>query len=138
MPVERFVIGVDVGTGDARAGIFDLNGKLLESASEPIEVWRPKPDYAEQSSEGIWRAVCGVVRKCRTEAGGPAESIAGISFDATCSLVVLDSNDGPVPVNDEGVAERNIIVWMDHRAMAETEEINAGKHDVLGYVGGRL
>src|SRR5437763_8734795 len=27
---------------------------------------------------------------------------------------------------------------MDHRAMAETDEINAGGHDVLKYVGGRL
>ncbi len=136
--MDRFVIGVDVGTGSARAGVFDINGKMLASVSEPIQMWRPKPDYAEQSSEDIWRAVGVVVRKAREDANVPAESVAGISFDATCSLVVLDSADRPVPVNDEGVAERNIIVWMDHRAIAETEQINAGGYDVLRYVGGGL
>lgn len=111
---------------------------MLASAVEPIQMWRPKPDYAEQSSEDIWRAVCTVCRKCREEAGVAPEEVAGISFDATCSLVVLDSEGRPLPVNDEGVAERNIIVWMDHRALAETEEINAGGHEVLQYVGGGL
>lgn len=138
MGLERFVIGVDVGTGSARAGLFDATGRMLASAVEPIRMWKPKPDYAEQSSDDIWRAVCLVTRKCLEDASVPAEQVAGISYDATCSLVVLDRNDMPLPVNDEGVVERNIIVWMDHRAMAETEEINAGGHDVLKYVGGRL
>ena len=138
MGADKYVIGVDVGTGSARAAVFDLNGRMRASAVEPIQMWRPKPDYAEQSSDDIWRAVCKVTRQCRKEAEIAPESAVGISFDATCSLVALDANDGPVPVNDEGVADRNIIVWMDHRAITETEEINAGGYDVLRYVGGRL
>jgi FGGY-family pentulose kinase len=138
MSTDRFVIGVDVGTGSARAGLFDSRGRMLANAVEPIAMWRPKPDYAEQSSTDIWRAVCKVVRQCRGEAGVAIEAVAGISFDATCSLVVLDREGRPLPVNDEGDSERNIIVWMDHRALAETEEINKGGHDVLKYVGGRL
>jgi FGGY-family pentulose kinase len=138
MSSERYVIGIDVGTGSARAGIFDANGKMLASASEPIEMWKPKPDYAEQSSENIWRAICKVVRACRETANVDAQHVAGISYDATCSLVAFDIVGQPLAVNDEGDNNRNIIVWMDHRALAETEEINAGKHEVLKYVGGRL
>ena len=136
--MSTFVIGVDVGTGSARAGIFDKQGKMLASAVEPIRMWRPLPDYAEQSTEDIWRAVCLVTRTCREKAGVQPESVAGISFDATCSLVVLDQQGAPLAVNQEQNPERNIIVWMDHRALAETEEINAGSHEVLKYVGGRL
>ena len=135
---EQFVIGVDVGTGSARAGVFDARGKMLATASEPIQTWRPKPDYVEQSSADIWRAVCVVVRACTQQSGVSAKSVAGISFDATCSLVALDGKNQPLAVNDEGDNNRNIIVWMDHRALAETEEINAGNHEVLRYVGGRL
>ena len=138
MSADRFVIGIDIGTGSARAGIFDAGGKMLASAVEPIELWRPKPDFAEQSSEDIWRAVCKVTRECREKAQIPPESVAGVSYDATCSLVVLDRENRPLPVNDEGAAERNVIVWMDHRSLAETEEINAGGYDVLKYVGGGL
>lgn len=138
MSSEQYVIGVDVGTGSARAGIFNAGGRMLASAVEPIQMWKPKPDYAEQSSEDIWRAVGKVTRACREQAGVPPEAVAGISYDATCSLVVLDKENKPLPVNEEGVAERNIIVWMDHRAIAETDELNAGRHEVLKYVGGRL
>lgn len=138
MSEERYVIGVDVGTGSARAGIFDARGVLLASATEPIEMWRPRPDHVEQSSADIWRAVGKTVRACREEAGVEAGAVAGISFDATCSMVVLDERGQPLPVNEEGSAERDIIVWMDHRALRETEEINVGGHEVLRYVGGRL
>ncbi|MCC6728639.1 MAG: FGGY-family carbohydrate kinase [Chthonomonadales bacterium] len=138
MATERTVIGIDVGTGSARAGIFDPGGRMLASAVEPIRMWKPRPDHVEQSSDDIWRAVSKVARACREQAGATPESVAGISFDATCSLVVLGEGDRPLPVNEEGEAERNIIVWMDHRALAETDAINAGGYDVLRYVGGRL
>lgn len=136
--MSRYVIGVDVGTGSARAGLFDLQGSLLASAVEPIQTWRPKPDFVEQSSENIWRAVGKTVRETLKMAQISAEQVVGVSFDATCSLVVLDANNEPLPVNDEGDSNRNIIVWMDHRAIEESEEINAGGYEVLKYVGGRL
>ncbi|MDF2441686.1 MAG: hypothetical protein JWN98_2670 [Abditibacteriota bacterium] len=138
MTDNSLVIGVDVGTGSARAGLFDAHGTMLASSVEPIQMWKPREDHVEQSSQDIWRAVCRVVRACREEVNVEAAQIAGISFDATCSLVVLDQQMQPLAVNTDGDHERNIIVWMDHRAMQETQEINAGKHDVLTYVGGRL
>ncbi|WP_275184224.1 FGGY family carbohydrate kinase [Bradyrhizobium sp. CSA112] len=61
-------IGVDVGTGSARAGIFDAAGRLLASASKPIATLKPKEDFAEQSSRDIWDAVCDCVRRAGREA----------------------------------------------------------------------
>jgi len=48
-----------------------------------------------------------------------AEEIGGIGFDATCSLVVLDKDKQPVSVSPTGLANHNIVLWMDHRAAAE-------------------
>ena len=92
----------------------------------------------EQSSENIWQAICKTVRACIATAGISPEQVAGISYDATCSLVVLDNNDNPLTVDIEGDNNRNVIVWMDHRALAETAAINQGGYDVLKYVGGGL
>jgi FGGY-family pentulose kinase len=135
---DQFVIGVDVGTGSARAGLFDAHGSMLASSVQPIQMWRPKPEHVEQSSDDIWRAICFTIRECLEQTGIAARDVAGISFDATCSLVALDKRSQPLAVNEDGDNARNVIVWMDHRALDETEAINAGEHGVLRYVGGRL
>jgi len=133
-----YVIGVDVGTGSARAGLFDANGHRLATASYPIELWRPEPLFAEQSTADIWASIGKAIRDCLADAAVPAAEIAGISFDATCSLVLVDATGRSLPINRAGDTARDVVVWMDHRALAETEEINAGGYPVLQYVGGRL
>lgn len=131
-------IGVDVGTASARAGVFDRSGALLGSASHPIRIWREGPDHVEQSSDDIWSAVAASVRTARDAAGIAPEQVAGIGFDATCSLVVLDRQERPLAVNAEGENARNVIVWMDHRATPQAKRINATGARVLDYVGGRI
>ncbi len=134
---EHF-IGVDVGTGSARAGVFGANGIMLASAKRNIALYLEAGDIAEQSSEDIWQAVCASVREAIDLAGIDPASIHGIGFDATCSLVVVGEGGKPLPVGASGDPDRNIIVWMDHRALAQAERINATRHKVLDYVGGTI
>ena len=131
-------LGIDVGTGSARAGVFDREGHLRGTATHPIQMWRPQSDFVEQSSEDIWRACCAAVREAVDQASLSAGQIRGIGFDATCSLVALDENDQPVSVSPSGNDEQNIIVWMDHRGVAQAQRINETNHDVLRYVGGMI
>ena len=134
--MARFYVGVDVGTGSARAGVFDERGQRVGMASKAIQTWKPAHDFVEQSSEDIW-AACGFsVAAALSEAGVDAADVRGVGFDATCSLVLLDASDRPVTVSPTGRDEQNVIVWMDHRAMKEAAEINATRDDVLRYVGG--
>ncbi|WP_250456196.1 FGGY-family carbohydrate kinase [Caballeronia sp. ATUFL_M2_KS44] len=134
----RFVVGVDVGTGSARAGVFDLDGRMLGTAKHDITLYRESGSIVEQSSTEIWNAVCHAVKDAVTQADVPPERIVGIGFDATCSLVVLGDGGKPLPVGPSEEAERDIIVWMDHRAIEQAERINAAGHDVLKYVGGKI
>lgn len=135
---DRFYLGIDVGTGSARAGLFERAGVRLGMGSSPITIWRPEEDFVEQSSDDVWRACGEAVRAALEEAGARPEQVAGVGFDATCSLVALDAEDRPVTVSPSGHDAQNVIVWMDHRAMAQTERINATEHDVLQYVGGTM
>ena len=131
-------LGVDVGTGSARAGVFDHEGHLLGTAVHPIRMWRPQPDFVEQSSDDIWRACCAAVREAVEQSGIEPRQVKGIGFDATCSLVVLDTYGEPVSVNPTSNDEQNVIVWMDHRAVEQAQRINTTKHEVLRYVGGTI
>ena len=132
----RLYLGIDVGTGSARAGLFDAAGRMLGMGTQPIALHRPEEDFVEQSSDDIW-AACGVAaRAALAAAGATAASVGGLGFDATCSLVLLDADDRPVTVSPGGDDRWNVIVWMDHRAVAQAERINALGHEVLRYVGG--
>ncbi|CAI1143380.1 FGGY-family carbohydrate kinase [Serratia liquefaciens] len=134
--MASYFIGVDVGTGSARAGVFDLNGHMVGQASRTIDLYRPKADFVEQSSDNIWQAVCNAVRDAVNQADINPIQVKGLGFDATCSLVVLDKEGQPLTVSPSGRTEQNIIVWMDHRAITQAERINATKHRVLDFVGG--
>ena len=138
MTTDRCFIGVDVGTGSARAGVFDAAGRMLGSARHDIRIWREGADIVEQSSEDIWTACGRAVRVAMAEAGVDAAAIGGVSFDATCSLVLLDRRMRPVAAGPSGDATRNIIVWMDHRAAEQARAINATADPVLAFVGGTI
>jgi D-ribulokinase len=129
-------IGVDVGTGSARAGVFDASGNMVGAARRDIDLHLAAGDIAEQSSEDIWQAVAASVRAAVAQSGVDPASIGGIGFDATCSLVVVGQGGSPLPVGD--APARNIIVWMDHRATEQAARINAIGHKVLDYVGGAI
>jgi FGGY-family pentulose kinase len=132
---DRLYLGIDVGTGSARAGIFDETGRRVSIASHPLQIFRDE-DHVEQSSEDIWRACALAVRTALAGSGRDARDVAGVGFDATCSLVALDASDRPVSVSVTGSDQRNVVTWMDHRALDQTARINATGHAVLKYVGG--
>lgn len=134
----RFLIGVDVGTGSVRAGTFDLAGTMLSVAKRDIALFKEAGQIVEQSSRDIWSAVCQTIREAVETSGRSPSDAAGIGFDATCSLVVVGAEGEPLAVGPSEDPDRNIVVWMDHRAIGQAERINALGHDVLKYVGGRI
>ncbi len=130
------LVAVDVGTGSARAGVVTPTGRIIGRAEHPIDMQRRDANFAEHSSEQIWDAVGAAVRSAMHLAGARPEEAVGISFDATCSLVVRDTAGQPLPVSTTGEARWDTIVWLDHRALAEAEECTATGHRVLDFIGG--
>jgi len=138
MQAMRNVIGVDVGSASVRAGVFDLAGRRLAFAVRPIWQFHPAAGFVEQSSADIWRQTCAAVREAVALAGVAPASVAALGFDATCSLVAVGGSGEPVSVATGGEPERDIIMWMDHRAGDEAAAINATRDPALAYVGGEV
>lgn len=133
---QDLLVGVDVGTGSARAGVFTPQGKLLGRSEQLILMRRSDANFAEHDSEQIWSAVCQSVRGALAEAGANPIDVVGIAFDATCSLVVRDTAGAPVTVSRDGEDRWDTIVWLDHRALEEADECTRTGHEVLHYAGG--
>lgn len=129
------VCAVDVGTGSARAGIFDADGTLLSRDDAAIAMRQPRPGEAEHDSEQIWQAVSTAVRAARETSGAAPDDVRAICFDATCSLVVRGAGGAQVPVSADGAPRWDTIVWLDHRALAEADAATATAHPALKYVG---
>lgn len=138
----HYYIGIDVGTGSARAALVKHDGTLVASSTVDTKTWRDEEDHRifEQSTTDIWNAISKTVKTVLAEAKVSATDVKGIGFDATCSLAVSDMDGEPVVVtkgDDLGkVGDRNIILWADHRAEEEANHINSTGSVVLDYVGG--
>ena len=157
-PTEHY-IGIDVGTGSVRACIVNGNGDIVGLTSENISLWQPQHGFyvssvmftrgpvanfsarsQEQSTTDIWRCICLAVRRAISQDNIDPNSVKGIAYDATCSLVVFNSQtDEPISVTAPNFdSDRNVILWLDHRPVEETEKVNATNHNLLRYVGGRM
>ncbi|KAH3661649.1 hypothetical protein OGAPHI_006499 [Ogataea philodendri] len=135
-----YYIGVDVGTGSARAAVVDQTGAILGLAERPITRHELKANHITQSSTEIWDAICYCVKTAVSQSHVDPSKVLGMGFDATCSLVVVnEKTDEPMAVGpdfDDNLED--IILWMDHRAETEVNEINATHDECLKYVGGKM
>jgi xylulokinase len=93
------LIGIDLGTTALKAGLFELDGTLLQTVEVAYPIDRPRPDWAEQDPAD-WLAA---LEQALATLGG-ADAI-GI-----CSQV-----NTHVFVDGDGRALRPAIVWQDQR-----------------------
>jgi len=120
---KAYFIGLDGGTGGARAIVVDQDGDVVAMATHDYETTFPHPGWAEQTPADWWRAACLAVRQAVREAGIPAGAIKAISADGTSStLVALDSNLQPT---------MPAILWMDSRAARQARRMTQTNDSAL-------
>jgi FGGY-family pentulose kinase len=130
--MAHLLLGIDVGTVGARAGLFDEKGHLLSSASASFELLTPHEHHAVYRMDSIWAAVGEATRAAVAGVPGAADLLRGIAFDATSSLFVEAMGDPPLD------GEADVLCWMDHRGEREAEEISRTGDRYLDFVGGSV
>ncbi|KAG7445991.1 Pentulose kinase [Guyanagaster necrorhizus] len=144
MSLANYYIGVDVGTGSARASLVKDDGTTVASFTKETITYRDPENHRifEQSTNNIWDAISTCIRTCLNDSGVSPSSVKGIGFDATCSLAVSDFQGEPVIITGGDQlgqnGDRNVILWADHRAEKEADLINSTGSVVLDYVGGTM
>ena len=131
-------VGLDVGSASVRAGLFDPTGRRLSFAERPIAQYRPRAEFVEQSSADIWEQSAQAIRSALSTSQINPDRVLALGIDATCSLVAVGAGGHPVSVAEDGSPERDIIMWMDHRAGVQAERINASQDPALAFVGGEV
>lgn len=127
MQKTECVLGVDMGTGGARVGIFDLQGNPVIFCEEPYPLYTPASGRAEQEPDEWWDSICKASRRAVRESHIDPSCIRGMSVDTTCCTVLLSGEDMK-PL-------RPAIMWMDVRASDQAKRISESGHDALKYNG---
>lgn len=108
-----FLLGIDYGTGGAKAAIIDAEGAVLGYAFEEYPILTPRPGWSEHDAVLYWQIACRIIRKVISEAKIAAVDIKGVAASSALpSLVMVDKNCDPV---------NNAYNLMDKRATEQVQ-----------------
>lgn len=108
-----FLLGIDYGTGGAKACITNAEGDVLGYAFEEYPILHDHPGWSEHDAERYWQAACRLIKQAIAEARIRPEEIRGIAASSALpSLVLVDQKHQPV---------QRAYNLMDKRAVKEVE-----------------
>jgi len=106
------LVGLDVGTGGARAVAVVESGEVVAEASSEYPLHSPRPGWTEQDPADWWEGAREVLKKVAAETG---ERVAGIGLTGQMhGSVFLDASDQVI---------RPALLWNDQRTHRQCEEI---------------
>ncbi len=108
-------LGIDLGTSGVKAIVTDDDDHIVDQATSPLEVSRPRPLWSEQDPADWWTATCAAVDALRDRSPGAVAAVRGIGLSGQMhGATLLDAADEVL---------RPAILWNDGRSAAACEEL---------------
>ena len=128
MANEPLLAGIDVGTTNIKAVIFEPDGQLVAEASTPTIIHYPQPGWAYYDPEEIWQSVVKVLRQATGQLAEPGR-IAGVA--------VASVGEAGVPLDAAGQPTYDAIAWFDQRTQPQVEWLaaNIGRERLFDITG---
>jgi xylulokinase len=115
------VLGIDLGTGSAKAVLLDEGGDIIARGSAEYPLYKPHPGWVEQDPEEWYQGLCGAVREVLAQADLGQIACVGLSGQL----------NGAVFLDGQGQPLRRAPIWLDHRSQAECDWANERAGDLL-------
>jgi sugar (pentulose or hexulose) kinase len=128
----RCLLGMDFGTGGAKACVIDMQGAVLGFAFEEYAIITDRPGWSEHDAHAYWQVACRLIGQCMERARVSASEVGAIAVSSALpSLVMIDKDGRPV--------ERAYNL-MDRRAVAEVQRLKetVGEERIFNLSGYRL
>lgn len=108
-------LGIDLGTSGVKAIVLDEADQIVDQASAPLVVSRPRPLWSEQDPAAWWTATCAAVDALRDRSPDAVAAVRGIGLSGQMhGATLLDASDEVL---------RPAILWNDGRSAAACEEL---------------
>lgn len=127
---EKSILAIDLGTSGPKVALVSTRGELIGSEFEETKLILLSNGGAEQSTTEWWEAITKAVKR-----------LLGrklISNDGIVAIAITGQWSGTVPVDRDGNALSNAIIWMDARGAPFIKQISKGALNVEGYAPGKL
>ena len=112
MNAPEAILGIDIGTGSAKAVVYSLGGAALASDSVEYALISTAPGMAELDARQVHAAVCSAIRNAVHR---DHHTLIALSFSSAMhSLLAVDARGAPLG---------NCITWADNRASKWAEKI---------------
>jgi len=95
--MSNYLLGMDYGTGGAKACIIDENADVLAYAFREYPIYTNKPGWSEHDPVLYWTIACELIKECLKKSGVNGKDIKGIAnSSALPSMVMVDHNHQPI------------------------------------------
>ncbi len=127
-----YLLGLDYGTGGAKACIINPEGEVLGFAFEEYPFYHDKPGWSEHDAMGYWEVACRLIQICLAESRVNPAEIRGMGVSSALpSMVMIDENSQPI---------HRAYNLMDRRATKEVDWLKevAGEERLMQLTANRL
>ncbi len=127
-----YLMGVDYGTGGAKATIIDIEGNVKAYTFEEYPILTPHPGWSEHDPLIYWEIAGRIVRQAIAQSAVAPEEIKAIAVSSALpSLVMVDEHHNPV---------QNAYNLMDKRATSQVQWLkdNIGEDHIFEITKNRL
>ncbi len=119
------ILAIDLGTSGPKVALVTTEGEVLASEVESTELFLSDGGGAEQDPDGWWRAITTAARRITDQELVPREKILAVAVTSQWA--------GTVPVDADGNALCNAIIWLDSRGAKYVPEVAGGLVRIQGY-----
>jgi xylulokinase len=121
----KYVLAIDLGTGGPKIGLVDQRGRVICSASGPVQTIFLSGGGVEHDPAEWWSTIMTCAKKVIHESTVPSVSILAIAVTSMWSVTL--------PVDENGEPLMNAVSWMDERGGAYNRRIVEGFPSIQGY-----
>ncbi|MCX7842009.1 MAG: FGGY-family carbohydrate kinase [Clostridia bacterium] len=130
--MASYLLGIDYGTGGAKACIMNDEADVLSYSFREYPIYTEKPGWSEHDPNLYWSIACELIRECLLKSGINPKDIKGIgTSSALPSMVMVDKNHNPINF---------AYNLMDRRATKQVQWLkdNIGEERIFKISGNRL
>lgn len=112
MPGEPLLVGVDVGTTNIKAIVFEPDGQIAAEAGVLTPTYYPQPTWAYYNPEELWQCTVSALKQAIGQLENPNRIV---------SIAATSMGETGVPLDAHGQPTYHAIAWFDQRTQPQVD-----------------